>query len=268
MKNLQFRNWFEFADYGFEKSSFNKPQGGTETLIGNVVHSPANPSLIISELSKMPALGTNEPRLKWNNIVEWGTGPGAIQICSSPLGSLKIIARRCTTDLLGETIWICKSVFPISDTRDENKEKSLAVEMHDKLIEITNSEIDSPSNDYDIDRLAWKLWTAAKRNHPSYCMFPTGFRKQNENYYKLVFEFRGHGVEIFGSLRGGRAEQFDIDLYYDKNKGMIKCWGYNIDSTLGQHCWKVQPSEWNEWFSPKQETDEIIDCVIKTFMQY
>ena len=268
MKNLQFKTWLEFADYGFDNDQYNKPRGGTETLTGNVVHSTPDTALIISELSKMPALGPNEPRRTWNNIVEWGAGPGAMQIAVSPLGMLKIIARRCVTDLLGEQTWVCKAVFPISDNRDENREQALAVEMHDKLIEISNTELDGPSTEFDIDKLAWRLWSATKRNHPSYCMFPTGFRKQHENYYKLVFEFRGHGVERLGNPRGGRAEQFDIDLLYDKKRGIIKCWGYNIDSTLGQHSWKVQPSEWNEWFCPNQEIEDICDCIIKIFMKY
>lgn len=268
MKNLLFKQWLEFADYGFDQDTRIKPRGGTQVLYGNTPYKPPSTSLIMSELSRMPPVGTYEPYRKWNNMVEWGTGIGALQITSSPLGSFKIFARRCVSDLLGEQMWICKAVFPISDNEHESQEYQLIDQMYNKLNEINNSELDSPKEDFEIERLAWKLWTAAKRNHPSYCMFPTGFRKQHENYYKLVFEFRGHGVERFGSLRGGRAEQFDIDISYDKHKGMIKCWGYNIDSSLGQHSWKVQPSEWNEWFSPNQEVDEIIDCVIKIFMQY
>ena len=129
--------------------------------------------------------------------------------------------------------------------------------------------IESPDKDFDeLDRLAWKLWTTSKRNHPSYCMFPVNLRKQNENYFKLVFEFKGHGVLRQIDARPSRAEQFNIDLYWDKTKGLIRCWGYDIDSTLSQHSWRVQPSMFDEWFSPHQEQEQIIDNIISIFMQY
>jgi hypothetical protein len=96
-------------------------------------------------------------------------------------------------------------------------------------------------------------------------MFPIGMYKKSENYHKYVFEFRGHGVE---APTGGRAEQFNIDLSWNQNKGLIHCWGYNIDSTTRQHSWKVQPSEWDEYFAPTQDTKEIVESISRIFMTY
>jgi hypothetical protein len=96
-------------------------------------------------------------------------------------------------------------------------------------------------------------------------MFPKGLKKIKENYYKVFFEFKGSGAGAPGSIR---AEQFNIDLAFDENKGLLKCWGYNIDSPMKQRLFIAQPSEWYEYFSPKEDKNKIIKCIIKTLMTY
>ena len=271
MTRLLFKHWLlsEVADYGFDQDQRNKPKGGTEEIEGTSPFKPIDGSKIIAELTTFPAIGPNRPRQKWNDVVEWGQGPGAIQVGVTPLGSMKIVVRRLTKDLYGEETWICQRVIPLGDNEAENQEIAIAHDVYDKLAEVANAMIPGPANAYDeLERLSWKLWAATKRDHPSYCMFPIGMRKQNENYYKLVFEFRGHGVLRHKSGRPGRAEQFNIDVIWDDKKGLIRVLGYDIASTLGQHSWQVKPSEFNEYFSPQQEHEEIIKNITKIFLQY
>ena len=271
MTHLLFKNWLikEFADFGFDDPDKNKPKGGTVEMDGEEPFKVINSSKIMTELYRLSSVGPNRAIRKWNDVVEYGTGPGALRVNISPLGSMKIIVRRMVKDLVGEETWICKHVFPLDDQKDENKEISIAHNVYETVTEIANDMIDGPDKEFEeLDRLAWKMWTASKRNHPSYCMFPVNLRKQNENYYKLVFEFKGQGVLRQISPKPGRAEQFNIDLYWDKNKGLIRCWGYDIDSTLSQHSWRVQPSMFDEWFSPHQNQEQIIDNTISIFMQY
>lgn len=256
------------ADYGFDADLHIKPQGGTEKMDGDLPFKVINPSKIMTELYRLHSVGEYMPNRKWNDMIVYGEGPGALQIGVTPLGSMRIVARRLTKDLVGEETWICKQVIPLSDNKDELQEISIAHKAHDALSEISTQNLDAPAKEYDsLDRLSWKLWSACKRHHPSYIMFPIGLRKQNENYYKLVFEFRGQGV-LRQDSRTGRAEQYNIDLLWDKGKGLIRCWGYDISSTLGQHSWTVQPSDFNEWFAPGQSQEEIVDNIIKIFMQY
>jgi hypothetical protein len=270
MNRLLFKNWLvEMADYGFDQDMRNKPKGGTEEMNGDTPFKRIDGGKIITELSKLPALGPNKPNLKWTDMVEWGKGPGAIQAGVSPLGSMRVFVRRLTKDLEGQPVWICEKVIPLGDNKAEDKEISIAHDVYDQLTEMSKEMLPGPAKEFDeLERLSWKLWAAAKRDHPSYCMFPIGLRKQNENYYKLVFEFRGHGVLKQKNGRQGRAEQFNIDLIWESKRGLIKCWGYDIDSTLGQHSWQVQPSEFNEYFSPAQEQEKIIENIIKIFLQY
>ena len=267
---MNFKKWLlsEMANFGFEKDFKGKPKGGTDEIKGNEIFNTIDGGRIITELVKLPALGSNVPYQKWNDMVEWGSGPGAIQVSVTPLGSMKIIIRRNIKDLLGESIWICNKIIPLDDNKDENHEVSVANDVYDQVVEISREMLPTPDQEYNIEKLSWDMWMNAKRNHPSYCMFPVALKKQNENYFKMVFEFRGHGVLRQKSGRPGRAEQFDIDVIWDKNKGTIRVMGYNIDSTLSQHSWRISPSEFNEYFSPRQTHDEIIDCVIKMFLQY
>jgi hypothetical protein len=96
-------------------------------------------------------------------------------------------------------------------------------------------------------------------------MFAPKIKEMSDDYYKIYFGFKGHGVEAPSALR---AEQFDIDIVFDKKKGLIRCWGYNIDSPTSQHKWAPQPSEWDEWFAPSQSIDEIVEAIINNLMVY
>jgi len=269
MNRLLFKQWMlsEMADFGFDQDQQGQPKGGTEEMEGDSPFKNLDGSKIITELASFPALGPNQPLRRWNDVVEWGSGPGAIQVGVTPLGSMRVVIRRMTKDLCGENTWICTKVIPLSDNAAESKETSIAHDVYDMITESSNEMIPGPAKEFDeLERLSWKLWAATKRDHPSYCMFPIGMRQQNENYYKLVFEFRGHGVQKIGS--GARAEQFNIDMVWEPKRGLIRCLGYDIDSSLGQHSWKVQPSEFNEYFSPQQKHETIIASIVQTFLQY
>ena len=257
----------ELADYGFNSNPRNKPMGGTEIVQGDELYDVVNTSEIMSELVNLPPLGQNYPNQKWESMIEWGTGPGAIQVECTTLGSLKLITRRKISDLEGEDVWICKNVRPLSDVDDQHQEIRVANEVHDVVADLSEKMIDAPAQEFDdFERLAWRMWAGVKKEYPSYCMFPVTLRKQNENYYKMIFEFKGAGAGNIAD--GGSIKQFDIDLFWDDKKGLIRCWGYNIDSPTKKSAWNLNPSEWNEYFSPAQEKTEIIESVVSIFMQY
>ena len=271
MSYLNFKNWLfnEIADYGFGKDQIGKPQGGIEDIKGDTPFHPVNPGKIIHELTKMPTMGPINVSRKWSDSIEFGEGSGAIKVLLTPYGSMRVVIRQQINDLLGEETWICRNVLPLDDNEAINHEISIAQDVFNEVRNISLELLPHPLTTFnDFERLSWKLWQESKRRHPSYIMFPVAYRKQNENYHKLVYEFRGHGVVRQINTKPSRAEQFNIDLVWDHKKGLIHCWGYNIDSTLGQHSWKVQPSVFDEWFAPSQNIDSIINSVITTFMQY
>lgn len=270
MNRLSFGYWLknEMANYGFGDTT-NQIMGGTDPMTGDSLFQPIDTSLIMNELVKMPNLGTIEANQVWDDCIQWGTEPGAFSASISPLGSMRVVTRRLTKDLEGTPTWICKEVYGISDFDDQHKEKHIAHRVFNKIVEMNKENMDAPIKEYnDLEKLAWKLWHATKRQHPSYIMFPTTLRKQDENYYKLVYEFRGQGAGAPNNGKTGRAEQFDIDLVYYPKRGLIRCFGYDIDSRMRQRDWYVSTMEWNEFFSPHQDETKIIESIIKLFLQY
>jgi hypothetical protein len=270
MNRLSFKKWLlnEMANYGFGDAN-NQILGGTDVMKGDGLFQHIKPNIIVSELMQMPPLGPLEATNPIDDEVQWGNEVGAIKVIITPLGSMKASTKRMTKDLQGNKTWILESVYPISDYKDENKEVEIANKVFDEIARITKSPTNGPDGDYeDIERLAQKLWHTTKKQHPSYIMFPTQLRKQRDNYYKLVYEFRGQGVGSPYGGKTGRAEQFDIDLVYYPEKGMIRCFGYDIESSSRERNFYVQPSEWDEYFSPKQDDKLIVENIVKLFLQY
>lgn len=266
---LSFKYFLEFANYGYDDAESNRIMGGTEEMLGNDLFKKFNPNLIIEELVRLPAISTHNAVQIWDESVQWGTEPGAIRVSASPLGSLRLMTRRLSSDLHGEKIWLCKDVTPIKDFRDQHKEIDMAHDLHQKLEKLSEQPLDAPDGNYeDIERLSWKLWHATKKRHPSYIMFPISLRRQDENYYKLVFEFRGQGAGSPYNGKTGRAEQFNIDMIYYPKRGLLRCMGYDIDSSMRERKFYVQPSEWDEAFSPKDDENVIIENIVKLFLQY
>lgn len=270
MQHLLFKEWLlsEMADYGYDTRASSRLQGGTDIIKGDQLYDVIDATSIISELVRLPSLGPNEPIQKWDNIVEWGNGVGAIQVECTTFGSLKLVMRRKIADLQGEAAWLCKGVRPLSDIKDATHEISIAHESYEVVSQLSNKLMESPAREFpDFERLAWRMWAGLKKEHPSYCMFPIGLRKQTDDNYKMVFEFRGAGQGHVDADQGF-LRQFDIELVWDKKKGLVRCWGNNIESQQGRSSWDIAPQEWNEYFSPFQDHSEIIDCIVKIFMQY
>jgi len=271
MNRLSFKYWLvkEMANYGFG-DPLDQILGGTDVMKGDDLFKKINPNLIISELIKMPSIiPATEAKQTFNDVIQYGDQAGAFKVELTPLGSMRVVTRRLTKDLEGNDSWICKSIHTISDFDDQNNESNIANDVYEKMNEINQKEIDGPEKGYtELERLAQKLWYTTKKQHPSYIMFPTQLRKQDENYYKLVYEFRGQGVGAPYNGKTGRAEQFDIDLIYYPKRGIIRCFGYDIDSSNRERKFYIQPPEWDEEFSPKQDDHEIVENIVKLFLQY
>jgi hypothetical protein len=96
-------------------------------------------------------------------------------------------------------------------------------------------------------------------------MFPVSLKEMNSNYYKLIFEFKGSGA---GGPNSSIARQFDIDLSFNQEQGLIRCWGYDLSSSSAKRQLGIQPSEWDEYFSPNEDRKRIIEMITSTFMTY
>lgn len=256
-----FRKWLvkEGKDiFGFEKNK--KPIKKAEQYDG-----PLNPIAAdtIMESMMKKNIGGQAAFSDFHDQVQWGKTPGAVRMVITPLGSYKSIIRKLQINLEGTEEWVCKKVIPYKNMlyTDYSFDEHLAEDMFEKIESIYKEEINAPSRDYTgLEQLTIKTASYCSRND----IMPKIFvyrgikqKKKNENYL-IVFECRGHGLEAPGSMR---LEQFVIDMSYDASTGMIRSFGYGIQSPTRQHLWIPQPSEWDEKFSSSQNEQEIKEAI-------
>jgi hypothetical protein len=266
---ISFSEWLlEFANYGFERKANNTTkrsqsiQSNTEDAKPWKVFSVEK---FFSELKSLVEADGKRSTKVWHEELDWVDNGNVIGVNINPFGSLRITTRKSIKDLKGQNVSVCKHVFDIDDYHI-NQEVNIANQIYSKIKEFNQINIDYPIQEYkNLKKLAQELFNATKVKHPDYIMFPVKFIEMNNNYYKLTYEFRGAGQ---GTPGKSVARRFDIDLTFDKEKGLLKCWGYNIDGQLKKNHFYVQPSEWNEYFSPNENNKNIISMIITTFMTY
>lgn len=252
---LNFNKWLiEYIDYE-ENQENNKKRHPWKDFKSH---------LFTDEVKRLIEKDNKKILKSWEEEVKWDIGGQIFEMNINPLGSLRITGRKETTDFDGNKVRICKFVYPINDFKI-NQEEKIANYLYNKIKKISEKNIDYPCKSYNIRNLAHSLYEKLNNEYPRYIMFPVKLMMMNENYYKIVFEFKGQGTGVPGN---NIALQFNIDLLFDKNLGYIRCWGYNIDSPSSKRQYKIQPSEWDELFSCKQNPKRITDMISKTFSTY
>lgn len=219
--------------------------------------------LIMTRLSKY-TLGSKMPMREWQNEVQWGVENGAIKIYLSPLGSLGAYFKRRGFNLLGQETWFCKEVYPFRHLK-ENAADTLPEELFEiaKRIDLTNPE-SANGNFEELESLVYALGSEVRRKAPEIFVFE-GIRKVSDFNYLIYMSLRGQGVE---APQHARVEEFVINVSYNKSKGILKCFGHDVQSQTKQHTWTLQPSEWEFYFAPTQERDEMIRATINALSIY
>lgn len=256
-----FKTWLEHKDiFGFERE--------IEIPAHQAYDGPAkhiNNEYIFKELMK--PLGAKEPHSSDFNQIIWGeiNLGEAIKIDLSPLGSLKLNFHKIIKDLQGNETWVCKRILPLPDGRYYNEEDTLVADVFTELEKLNSHYPESAKNEYNLEVLALKLAAELKATRPCKIMYFEKVHKVNENNYIIQMGLGGHGVEAPDSRR---VECFHIHLFFDRERGLIRCFGNDIDSPTNRHEWSPQPSEWDEHFAPSQSKKEIIQCVIDALSTY
>lgn len=272
---LYFKEWFgksPAALFGFP-SPVKLPKS-SENLYEQEPLEPLRVSGILSELVNLGKIGTKIPIRKFESKVIYGEAINPIGnyvVEVSPYGSLKIVLRRQIADLQGETVAICKQILPLINDynhvgiHDIEEELRIAVNVNTFLEEVDKTPLEKPDNKYTgLRKLALDLAAETRARHP-HVMIYNGVVENNSNNYTIYFSFTGEGVEAPGS---NRAEQFNINLAYYPEKGLIRCWGNDILSPIKQRLWRLQPSEWDEYYAPSQTNKEIVETIRNAFSTY
>lgn len=266
MRNkIKFVKWLslkEYADYGFsdmlkyKQKSNNKLKEKPENTVFKT-------SAFLDHLTDLIEDDNIKVIRKWADQISWTDNGHPMEVNINTLGT--IITKKLIKNITGKEVPLCKDVLSV-DEINNGKENLIADKIYNRIKNIRKNNYDNAVSDYNgLEKLAKLLFKACLETYPYYIMFPKGLKKIDHNYYKVFFEYKGGGA---GAPDSSRAEQFNIDLSYNKEEGLIRCWAYEILSAMKRRDFLPQPSEWNEYFSPKEKPEKIIKLIIKFLMSY
>lgn len=261
----EFVKWLalqEYADYGFSTDKKQKSINGFKEKPENTLFKV---DYFLDRLTETLEGDNVKITRKWAEEIYWNDNGHLMEVNVNPFGSLRITTRKHIKNINGTSTPICKDVFDI-DQKHNGREDLVVEKIYNRIKKIRENNYDYAVSDYNgLDKLSKTLFKACLHTYPYYIMFPKGLKKIDDNYYKIFFEFKGSGA---GAPGNSRAEQFNIDLNFKKDIGLIRCWGYDIDSPMKQREFLPQVSEWDEYFSPNEKPEKIIKLIIKTLMTY
>lgn len=253
----EFKSWLkltEYANFGFEtKKEQPKPDlDDKPTHLLDLKH-------IIEDL-KNQKLGLKEADNRFFSELQWGDHPGAVKLTFSPAGGLRATIHQLTTDLRGQPRWISKKVIEVKNNYD-TKPDSLIETIRKDLLEIDKENIPSPSEDFKkLENLVVDLASSLKKSIKKLFIYEGIKRLVPHEHYIIHFSCTGTGLQRRNQKR---LDQFQVEVYYDKKAGTIRITGNDLGDKISKHSWKLEPSEFNEFFTPSQPSKDIID-VIKT----
>lgn len=248
-----FKSWLYSEQkniFGFE----NKPKE-KENFVGINPINTLNFELISQRLCKT-TIGNKIPNERFIGEVCWGNNEaGSLRL---NIGTdLHIELGRMGLDLEGEPVWATKRLFQLDRSGKGSLEESICQDILDELKAIDKTELDSPKEEYDLEKLAIETAYKLRRTALNIFVFE-GIMKVDENDYIIRFSVSGQGVE---SPDHKRVVENQTRLIFRKNKGIIEAWNYNIETKVGGHDWKIQSNDLAIKFFPTQDKDEIAETL-------
>ena len=227
----------------------------------------------LDEIINLGNIGTKSPVKDFGNTVTYGpkNQVGSLKIEFSPLGSCRITILRLIKDLEGELKWITRYAVPVINdyehltAQDIAIEKMLAIRANEIASFIDSTSLERPRNDYvDLRNLVVKIASNMKLKHPQILNYE-GVMETDINNYIIYFSYKGFGQ---GAPDHKKVNQFNIYLSYDIKVGLIHTWGAELSSANQGYEFRPQSPEWDEWFSPDQDPQEMVTILEKMFLTY
>ena len=227
----------------------------------------------LDEIVNLGPVGTKHPVKDFGAIVNYGdpSQVGSIQVRFSPLGSCRVTICRKIKDLQGEPAWITRYSVPVVNdyehlsAQDIAVEKMLASRINELVDYLDKSELEAPKANYEkLQELVVMIAANMKLKHPSVMMY-TGTMQQDENTYIIYFSYSGYGIEAPGQRK---VNQFNVYVQFVPEIGLIRCWGAEHSAPHLLYNYEPQAPEWNEYFSPNQNKNEIVTILENIFKTY
>jgi hypothetical protein len=174
---------YGFTDY------MNPKQGIPNDDDQNYQQSAMQVMRIDSMMNELVSLGDvhgNAPNRMFENQINYGNQPGAIQVVVSPYGSLKIQIRSLVNDNLGNPSYILRKCIPLVNDFNHFKTKigedAVAGYVYDQALKFSKMKLEYPIPKYnDLETLIKYLAARLREQHPLIMMYAATYR-ENDNY--------------------------------------------------------------------------------------
>jgi len=251
---MDFKNWLEYADYGFEKK-----QAGDNVDLTINREAPVH-RFDVEELFTylaMRKLGPHKPKARFVNEMVWGEDAGATRVRLN--GDLQLYLDKKGVDLEGNVRWLTHKTLQINRDGYGGYEDMVANEVFEHIENIYYQPIDVPCGEFkELERLVIRLAEKMEKVAPEIFIFEN-ITKMDDNRYLVSFSFRGAGVGAPDQLK---CNQNITEVIYNPSTGTIRIFNSNLESrTGGGVSWSLGPVDHDFCFFPSQDQNEIIEVM-------
>ncbi len=267
MNKYRFSNWLllqeDYAKFGLEP----KRPTPEDIIEKDKLVKPINLEYVLDDLKRQKLGVKTADGERFFGEITWGDQPGATRLYFSPFRGLRAVLRRLSTDLKGESVWICKKVVEVRNLFDEHPD-TLIVELHNALKEVDAKQIDFPqqTSDFDMEKFVLHLAYKLRRDTTERTLMYEGIRRVVDGKeYIIHWGCTGMGRQVKDQRR---LDQFQVQVEYNKDRGTIHIVGNELGSKIKDYKWELSPSQFDEYFFPSQEEEEIVKCVLHSLNSY
>jgi hypothetical protein len=269
---MKFNEWVGKSPdvvFGFDKGIIQKNQ----LLYAEEPIEPLQIETTLDEIINLGKIGIKEPIKDFGSMVTYGDPKqvGSIQIKFSPLGSCRATIMRRISDLEGELTWITRYSIPVINDyehitqEDIAAEKMLAIRAHELADYLDKTSLESPKSKFEkLQDLVVLIAANMKLRHPKVMNYQ-GTMRQNDNTYIIYFNYNGFGIEAPSQRK---VNQFNVYVEFIPHRGLVRCWGAEYSAPHLLYNYDAQPPEWDEYFSPDQNKNEIVTVLENIFKTY
>jgi hypothetical protein len=260
-----FKKWLERLDpFGFEEEEVEQKL----TLPDELPHDQFPIEYICDQLKKI-TLNGKKGFTKFASEVMWGINPGALKVGFGP--QYQVYLERKVSSVDGEPVWITKKVLRIDVENYQDAPDSIVDSISQELEKLAQTQTEAPDKNFPevkMEELVLALADAVQTKKNNFFFYEKSKKIEPFRYViKLGVSGGGTGA-VLKSSDTNRVNAMMIEIAFEKDKGLIRCILYTVQSGEGNRYFVPQASFFDARFSPTQPEKEIVDAVLSGLKMY
>lgn len=260
-----FKKWLERLDpFGFEEEEVEKKL----TLPDELPHDQFPIEYICNELKKI-TLNGKKGFSKFASEIMWGINPGALKVEFGPQHQVYLTRKVSSID--GEPVWITKKVLRIDVENYQDTPDTIVDSISQELEKLTKTQTEAPGKNFTevkMEELILALADAVQKKKNNFFFYEKSKKIEPFRYVIKLGAYGGGTGALFKSSDVSRINAMMIEMAFEKDKGLIRCILYTVQSGEGNRYFVPQASFFDTRFSPDQPKDEIVDAIISALKMY